>query len=131
MLAVLAILAVLVVVIGGAWIINSQLQPKGKQWVSLGSWSGSPQNNDITTEQFVITGDEWRINWRCNDIGAFDLNFLIIVMNATAHNVTKEIQTPFQTYSGEDLLDVKGRFYLHIVILGSLGDWNVQVSEYE
>ena len=37
--------------------------PAEKKWVQVKSWSGSAMK---TTENFTITGSEWRINWTCD-----------------------------------------------------------------
>jgi hypothetical protein len=126
---VIVILLVLLVVIGGAWILSSQLQPKGKEWVRVGIWNGSQTEYNMTTEQFVTTGDEWRISWGCDKVVAAS-HFDIVVYDVYTSNVVKEIETPFETFSGENYLNAKGRFYLQIFIRGDLGDWQVYVQEY-
>jgi len=127
---VIIILLIVIVVIGGAWIISSQLQPKGKDWVHVGTWNGSQSEYNMTTEQFVITGDEWRISWGCNEVVAGS-HFDIIVYDVYTSNVVKEIESPFQTFSGESYLNAKGRFHLQIFIRGNLGNWQVYVQEYK
>jgi hypothetical protein len=84
----------------------------------------------MTTEQFVITGEEWRIGWGCNEVVAGS-HFDLIVYDAYTDSVVKEIESPFQTLSGESYLSTKGRFYVKISILGDLGTWIVKVDEYK
>jgi hypothetical protein len=124
---VIVILLILLGVVGIAWIISSQ--PKEKEWVNIGSWNGSQTEYNMTTPQFVITGEEWRVSWSCNQISAGS-HFDIFVYDAYTDNVVKEIESPFQTFSGDSYLNAKGRFYMKIVICGNLGDWLISVSEY-
>jgi len=125
---VIVILAILLAVVGVAWIINSQ--PMRKEWDSVGSWIGSQREYNMTTEQFVIGGEEWRFGWSCNQVIGGSC-FEIIVYDVYTDDVVKEIITSFpQTHSGESYLNVKGRFYLEIFIHGTLGDWRVYVQEY-
>jgi hypothetical protein len=126
---VIIVLVILLAVVVGAWVFTSQIQPKGKQWVSVGSWNGSQTEYNMTTEQFVITGNEWLIHWSCNQVVAGS-HFDIVVYDVYTSNVVKEIETPFQTPTGENFLNTTGRFYLQISIRGNLGNWVVYVQEY-
>lgn len=126
---VIIILSIVIVVMGVAWIINSQ--PKGKKWVTVGSWSGTQRDYDMTTEQFVISGEEWRISWGSSQVVGGS-GFHIVVYDVYTGNVVKEISTSaFQNPSGESYFNTKGRFYVEISILGDLGSWRVYVQEYK
>jgi len=123
---VIIILAILLAVVSVGWIISSQ--PKRKEWVTVGSWSGSQSDYNMTTEHFLISGEEWRVVYSCNQVVAGS-HFEIIVYDAYTDGVVKQITSPFQTFSGESYWNSKGRFYLTIFIHGTLGNWVVYVQE--
>ena len=125
---VIIVLLIVIVVISGAWIISSQ--PRGKDWVAVGTWRGTQSDYNMTTEQFVITGEEWQVYYACGEIAA-NSHFDIFVYDVYNGNIVKEIVSPYQTFSGNSYLNAQGRFYLQIFIRGNLGsNWVVSVQQY-
>lgn len=124
---VIIILSVLLAIEGVAWILSSQ--PKGKSWVFIGAWGGSQRDYNMTTEQFVTTGDEWFIE--CSTTQATGGSGLdILVYDVYTGNVVKEITTSVWGLSNESYFNTKGRFYLKIYVLGDSGSWSVSVNDY-
>jgi len=130
---VIIALVVLLVIVVITWTITNQ--QKGKQWVNVGSWNEQQTEYNMTTPQFVITGEEWRVEWACNQIISGS-HFDITIYDVYSGNVIKEISTTNMqgdtdfTGSGESYLNTKGRFYIKFFIRGNLGNWRISVSEY-
>jgi len=132
------VVVVVVILLFGALGGFSFFQPKGKEWVFVHQWrwednpyEQNPQSNfNTTTEQFIINGEEWRIQWACSGITGGS-HFDITVYDAYTDNKIKEISTTYpETMSGESYLNNKGRFYLKIYIQGTLDQWTVTLNEF-
>ena len=136
---IIIVLAALLVIFLLLWIFSVPFplcQSEGKKWRRVKSWDyqieyGSEKDYNLTTEQFRIEGEEWRIRWGCHGITGGS-HFRIIVYDGYTDQIIKEIVTnPFEnTHYGETYLADKGRFYLKIYICGSLEKWFVFVEEY-
>jgi len=127
---VIIVLLLLIVVMGVIWIITSQ--PRQKDWVKVGSWESREETEtdyNMTTEQFVITGEEWDIRWDCGG-NVENSHIEIIVYDAYTDSIVKEITSTLVRDFGVSYLNLKGRFYLRIFIRGTLHNWYVVVREY-
>jgi len=124
---VIAILSVLLVIVSTAWVISMQLW---KHWVVVGSWVGHEpaveHEYNMTTEQFLINGIEWRIRWTCSNYDSYSW-WEIVVLNASSGNEINSILR-HELY-GERNFNFKGTFYLKIIIHGTLEDWQVSAEE--
>ena len=119
--------------------------PKPKAWVMVGEWKGTDfwnlnldyndfRNNNVTTQQFRIMGDEWRVSWE-SPSRVVGNHFDIKVFDDYTGEVLKEIITSengeARTSYGESYLNTQGRYHLQIFIMGELPGWHVQVEEYK
>jgi len=137
---IIALLIALVVVLFFVWAFHVPFPPwqsEGKKWRRVKSWSyqieyNSETNYNLTTEQFRIDGEEWRIVWACHSITGGS-HFHIIIYDGYTDQIVKEVITnPFEnTHYGETYLAKNGRFYLKVCICGTLENWVVFVEEYK
>jgi len=94
------------------------------------SYIGPLKDFDTTTDQFVITGNEWKISCTSSIVHSSSY-FKIEVFDAYTDSLVKTFETPaFQT-GGESFFNQEGRFYLHIYIVGTIEDWKVNIMDYK
>jgi hypothetical protein len=127
---ILSILAVVVVIVGffGGF-FTALLSGQGRGWVSVAVWNGSQEDCNMTTEQFVIEREEWRINWQSTlSSDSLTEHFHLIVYDAYTGSIAKELSPT--SPNGESYLNAKGTFSVKIFIVGDLGDWRVGAEEY-
>ena len=98
---------------------------------SNGNYIGvHPENNfNTTTEQFSISGAEWKIKWDVSSVNGGSY-FKIDVFDVYTDKLVKEIETPYLSNSGESYLNQQGRFYLHIYIIGTLEKWAITIEDF-
>ena len=123
-------LIILFVGISLAWIVNSQLREK--RWVSVVMFRGEDytQNNNyrLTTGNFTISGEEWRIRWQCQRLG--NGSYLeIMVLDADNDSFVKDI-VPRYYLEDVSYLEGPGRFYLKIGVVGQV-NWTIYIEEYK
>ena len=123
------ILLILLATTNIAWTIHSQ--PQEKQWFNIGRWDGTQRDYNMTTEQFSITGTEWRISWSCTKVVGGSAFKIIVYDVYTDSEVKTVLKYSTEALGGDSYLNVKGRFYLHIFVYGTLGDWVVSINEYK
>ena len=123
----IAILSVLLVIVSTAWVFSMQLW---KHWVVVGSWVGNEpafeHEYNMTTEQFSINGEEWRIRWTCSNYDSYSY-WEIVVLNASSGAEINSINR-HELY-GERNFGFRGTFYLNIIIHGTLEDWQISAEE--
>lgn len=121
------ILSALLVIVSTALVISVQRE---KHWVVVGSWVGhepAVENEyNMTTEQFSINEEEWRIRWTCSNFNFPNSYWDIAVLNASSGSEINNILR--HEKSGERNFSLKGTFYLKIIIHGTLEDWRISVE---
>jgi len=123
----IVILSVLLVIVSTAWVFSMQLW---KHWVVVGSWVGHEpaveHEYKMTTEHFLINGEEWRIRWTCSNWD-FISYWEIVVLDASSGSEINSIIR--HEHYGERNFGFKGTLYLKIIIHGTLEDWQVSAEE--
>lgn len=124
----IVILSVLLVIVSTAWVFSMQLW---KHWVVVGSWVGHEptveHEYNMTTEQFLINGEEWRIRWTCSN--SLSLSYWeIVVLNASSGSEINSILA--HADYGERNFGFRGTLYLKITVHGTLEDWQVSAEEF-
>ena len=124
---VIVILSIFLVFVSTAW-VTSMLREK--HWVVAGSWVGREPaveyEYNMTTEQFSVNEEEWRIRWTCSNYNFPGSYWDIRVLNASSGSEINHILR--HEKSGERNFSLKGTFYLKITIHGTLEDWRISAE---
>lgn len=93
---------------------------------------------NFTSNQFKITGEQWRVSWTTsgeNPLGShFDIK---VYSDEVGSNLVKEIittsnqnSTTFTEY-GTSYMDIQGNVHLQVFIAGGLPHWTFNIEEYK
>jgi hypothetical protein len=126
---VIVVLSIILVIVSAAFILSVQ---NSKHWVVVGSWVATDpafeQNYNLTTYQFTINAEEWRVSYHCTDYNYLEAYWHIEVINATSGSEIDRILR-HELY-GERYYSLKGTFLLNIILHGTLKNWDVSVEEF-
>lgn len=131
-----------IVLIGSFWTASNYYNTK--TWTKLASWNTMINNIyvdtdcNFTTNQYKITGEQWRISWSTggqNPLGSrFDIK---IYSDEVGTTLFKEIITstnesdPTYTGYGQDVITLQGNVHLQVFIVGGLPHWTFMIEEYK
>jgi uncharacterized protein YxeA len=139
LLLVLSVSLVIVAVVSLIGLISFSQQ---KSWVNVSKYNWADywdlnldyndvSNNNVTTTQFKITGEEWRISWSCTGSIIVGNHFYIKVYDDYTREVVKEITTTSDnTLIGQSYLKGQGQYHLQIFSMGYLSPWQITVQEF-
>jgi hypothetical protein len=124
----IVILTILLFTVSIAWVLDMQYS---KHWVVVGSWVGLEpaveHEYNLTTYQFSIKGEEWRIHWSCSNYDSYSY-WQIVILNASSGNMVDNIER-HELY-GERSFGFTGTFYLNIMIHGTLENWDISAEDF-
>lgn len=135
---IIGLLVLALVMISTFWAVS--VIPNARTWQDVDFWNGAkfwnlnldynnPLNNNATTNQFQITGDQWRVIWSGGG-GNIAAHFVIRVYDDSSNTVIKEITTNADNPFGSADLDSKGIYHLQIFING-FSAWEVKALQYK
>lgn len=137
---IIIFLVVTIVMILSTWAYT--VMPNARTWQKVDSWNFgqfshlnlnyyNTQNNNVTTNDFQITGDQWSITWGMTGSASISSHYVIRVFDADDDTLIREINTiQLETSDNRFELSEKGRFYLQIFING-VESWEIKVSEFK
>jgi hypothetical protein len=138
-LAATIIVITIVAALAAVWYIQSTA-PAEKSWRTL-LWLNVRDDDTngraphYTTEDFLVTGDEWRVGWSIH--GQWD-TFRIIVVDSYTENIIREINATggLLTNNADDIdyFNIRGRFRLDLAVTPpnttDLWEWVAYAQEY-
>jgi hypothetical protein len=135
-LAVTIIVITIVAALAAVWYVQSTNQKLWRTilWLRVRDDDAKGRAPHYTSDAFVVTGDEWRINWIIE--GEWD-TFSIEVADSYTENVIREINATANLLDNKEVLDyfnVKGRFYLDFTVTPpatvDYWQWTAYVQDY-